>query len=271
LRHLLRVARAFLWKDLLEETSYRFTFLFGIAGIVFSLFFLMFIARTFGDQISASMLPYGGNYFAFVVVGLAIYSFLGAALQRLAQIIRQAQVVGTLEALLSTRTSLATIVVCMPMFAFLETSLRVLGYVAIGVLGFGMPLRLDAWPEALVTLALTIAAFGGLGLFVAGLTMAFKRSEPLIASITAASLFLGGVYYPLTVLPHWLQVAAQFFPITPALEASRATLLTGKSWGDILPELLALAVFAGATLPAGAAFFRWTLRRAMRDGTLTQY
>ena len=101
------------WKDLLEETSYRFTFLFGFAGIIFSLLFLTFIARTFGDRVSESMLPYGGDYFAFVVVGIAIYSFLGAALQRLAQVIRQAQVMGTLEALLSTRTSLATIVLCL--------------------------------------------------------------------------------------------------------------------------------------------------------------
>jgi len=267
----LRTAAAFLKKDLLEQFSYRFALLFQLAGLVLLLFFVAVFSEFVGGLVEAKLARYEGSYFAFVVVGLGLYSFLEGSVYHLSRGIRRAQVIGTLEALLATRTSMPTLVMCVPLYALLGTSLRVLVILLFGALFFDMPLRTGNLPAALLVFALTVAAFGGLGLFVAGLTIAFKRSEPVAGLISIASLLLGGVYFPVDALPEWLERASVLTPLTPALEGLRLCLLADVPFAELRPSVLGLVAFAALLVPCGAAFFRWSLRRAMRDGTLTQY
>ena len=128
-----------------------------------------------------------------------------------------------------------------------------------------------ALPSALLVFSLTVAAFGGLGLIVASLTIAFKRSEPVASFISISSLLLGGVYFPVEALPGWLHRFAALTPLTPALDGLRLCLLADAPLSELRPALVALSIFVVVLIPAGALLFRWALRRAMRDGTLTQY
>jgi ABC-2 type transport system permease protein len=264
-------ALAFVKKDLQEDASYRFGFALALGHTLLTLLFLLFVSRFLGASVGDRLDGHGGNWFSFAVVGVSLHSFLQAAIQRLASQIRAAQVLGTLEALLTTRTNLPTLVACLPAYPLLQTSLRVFGYLALGVWIFGMPLQVGDWTAALAVFALTLFAFGCLGLFTAGMTIAFKRAEPVGTLIAGLSFFLGGIYYPLSALPEWLRGPAHLLPITPALEALRRILLSEGRWADVLPELGMLLAFLAVMVPASLAFFRWAIRRAMRDGTLTQY
>ncbi len=267
----LRVALAFLRKDLLEELSYRFALILGVVGLFVSLFFTSVFSDFVGVLVAGRLAAYGGNYFAFVVLGIGVYSFLQATLYELSRRIRQAQVVGTLEALLGTRTSLSTTILCMPLYPLLETSLNVLGIMVIGTLFFDLDLELRGLPAAMLVMVLAAAAFAGLGLCAAGLTIAFKRAEAVPAFLANVSLFLGGVWYPVDALPSWLRTLSQALPLTHALEAMRRALLAGAGVFDILPSLAALAATGAVLVPLGLIVFRWSAARAMRDGTLTQY
>lgn len=270
-RSLFSVASAFLRKDFLQETSYKSNYALGLFGILFSLFFLTLITDFVGPSVAPRLQEYGGNYFAFVVLGLGLQSFLGSALNHLSQRIREAQILGTLEATLATGVRVPTIILCLPLYSFYKTLLRVLAYLLLGVLVFDMDVSRARWPEALALLVLTIAAFGCIGVFIAGLTIAFKKTEPISAMIGALSLFLGGVYYPLSVLPEWVRPLAYAFPLTPALEGLRLALLGGAGWARIWPHLLCLLAFVALMLPIGLTVFGRSLRSAMRDGSLTQY
>ena len=116
-----------------------------------------------------------------------------------------------------------------------------------------------------------VGAFASIGLATAALTIAFKRTQFVDSAVTIVSIFLGGVWYPRDVLPVWLQRAAEALPITPALEAVRAALLEGRGIAAVLPDLAHLAALGLVFLPLSGLLFRWSVRRAMRDGTLTQY
>ena len=267
----LRIALAFLRKDFLEEASYRLSFVFGVAWTFFTLIFFTWVSDFIGPLVEERLEPYGGNYFAFVILGLGVYLFLGAALDTLTGRIRSAQVLGTFEALLATRAPLPTILFCLPLYSFLQTGLRVLGLVVLGTLLFDMPLRWGNLPAAALLLGLTITAFGSMGLAVAGLTVAFKRTERINRLIGSLSIFLGGIYFPISVLPDWLADLARLLPITPGLEGLRIALLGGGSWSEILPHAVRLIAFIAVLLPFSALVFRWTLRRAMREGTLAQH
>lgn len=265
------VARAFLWKDFIEESSYRLQFALSLIGVVASLGFTYFVAGFVGPGVEDKLSAYGGDFFSFVVMGMGVQQFQAAALIQLSSKVREAQVLGTLEALIGTRASLSSIILSMPLFAFAQTSLRVFAFLGFGALFFDLPIIVTRIPVALVMLGLTVLAFGCLGLFVAALTLIFKRANAVTTAILGFSMFLGGVYFPVSEFPEWLQVAAQFFPITHSLEGLRAALLTEGNYDTLLRSGLALCAFVVLLLPTGLAFFRYALGRAMRDGTLTQY
>src|SRR5215217_7620899 len=79
---------------------------------------------------------------------------------------------------------------------------------------------------------------------------------------------LSGVYYPVKVLPDWMQIIAQYSPVTYALEGSRAALQDGvglsQLWGSIWPLLIMGAVF----VPMGLSVFHLGESYAKRTGKL---
>jgi ABC-2 type transport system permease protein len=116
-----------------------------------------------------------------------------------------------------------------------------------------------------------LMAFVGLGLLTAAGTMLTRRSNPVALVLGAASVFLSGVLYPVSVLPGWLQSVGRFLPLTHALEALRRALLTGASPAELIPSLGVLALFGCLLTPAGLGLFVYALRRARVDGSLTHY
>jgi ABC-2 type transport system permease protein len=75
------------------------------------------------------------------------------------------------------------------------------------------------------------------------------------------------VYYPVSVLPSWLQVVAWMLPPTYVFEGMRALLMDHVFRADLMVQAFALNVvlFAG-----GVAIFLVLLRSARREGTLLQ-
>ena len=82
------------------------------------------------------------------------------------------------------------------------------------------------------------------------------------------SRFLAGVYYPVSVLPDWLERVAQWLPLTHTLEALRMALIHGTSLQEVGTELTALLAFSIVLLPVGTIVFRWALRETGRLGRL---
>ena len=89
--------------------SYRLKFILNIGGIFLSTVMYFFLSRLIGKGIDNQLVPYGGDYFSFVLIGIAFTDYLAVSLGSFAGQIRNAQLHGTLEALLVTPTSVPTI------------------------------------------------------------------------------------------------------------------------------------------------------------------
>jgi ABC-2 type transport system permease protein len=75
------------------------------------------------------------------------------------------------------------------------------------------------------------------------------------------------VYYPVSVLPSWLQVVAWMLPPTYVFEGMRALLIDHVFRADLMVQAFALNAVLFA---AGVAVFLVLLRSARREGTLLQ-
>ena len=267
----LRKAWAFVWKDLLTDLSYRVAFAGQVVFVMFLVGAFYFLGETFKNAHVPSLQRYGGQYFPFVLVGVAFSSYLGVAVRSFADTIRSAQVLGTLEALLATPTPPGQIVVFSSIYAFIATSMRVVLILCAGALFFGVNFGKANWAGALLALVLTVLSFSSLGIFSAAVVLAFKRADPSAWIVQGFSYLLGGVYYPVQVLPSWGKAMANLLPMTHSLEAMRMLLLRGATVQQVGDSLLALVAFVLIAGPLGMFAFLWALRRVRTDGSLSHF
>jgi ABC-2 type transport system permease protein len=155
------------------------------------------------------------------------------------------------------------------LYPFVATTLRIAVYVAWGALLFGFPLRSANWLSVAVVLIAALLAFSGLGIFSASYLLLFKRGNPAKWFVVGVSSIVGGMLFPVSILPPWLQFVARLNPVTYALDAMRAALLDGAGLFAIAKPLVVLLFFAAILLPGSAATFAWALRRTKMTGTLT--
>jgi len=266
-----RKAFAFLRKDLQNEMSYKLAFSMQIIGIFMSVTMLFFISRLFGQAQIPAIAKYGGDYFAFVIIGVAFSSYLDVSINSMSNKIREGQMLGTLEALLATQTELRTIIILSSLYSFLFTSLRVLIYILIGVIIFSLDIERANYLGAVIILMLSILAFSSFGILSASFIMIFKKGDPVSRIFSSLSLLLGGVYYPIEILPHWLQKCSFFLPITHSLEGMRFALLKGYDMRALMPNMIYLLIFSAFVMPMSLLTFSYAVKLAKRDGSLTQY
>jgi ABC-2 type transport system permease protein len=192
------------------------------------------------------------------------HSTLDASLQ-------EARQNGTLENLLATQTSLSVILAGSSLYPFALMSLRTTIYIGWGAVLFGFPLQGANWLGALLVLGASVLAFSGLGILSASYLLIFKRGNPVNWAILGLSTVVGGMMYPISVLPVWLQYVARLIPVTYSLEGMRAAILGHASTRELLPPIAILLLFAALLLPISFAIFSWALRRTKITGTLTHF
>jgi ABC-2 type transport system permease protein len=270
-REFLRQMGQFFRRDLLTARTYRVAFLFDAINALFGVASFYFLSQFVASDKLKSSLPAGTSYFAFVLIGLAFFDYLTAGLNAFDASIDDARRNRTLEALLVTEASLPVILAGSAIYPFVLTSLRTAVYLFWGVILFHLPLASADWPGALLILFFSILAFTGLGIISASYQMLFKRGNPAKWIFLGVSALLGGMMYPVRVLPPALRVLARLIPITYSLEGMRAALLGGVGIGRLWPQITALAIFAVILLPFSFVVFAWALRRTKINGTLTHF
>lgn len=262
---------SFLVRDFETETSYRFSFLMSLAGILLNVLTFFFISELIGEQAVQYLGDYGGDYFSFVIVGIAFSGYFSVGLSGFARALREAQTTGTLEAMIMTPAPLSVIVTGSALWSYVFTTLRVLAYLLLGALLFSLDLRGANYLGALVSLLLSVVAMASIGIISAGIIMVIKRGEPLTTFFGAFANLVGGIYYPVEIMPGWLQFFSKLVPVTYAVRAMRLALLSGASWTELKSDILVLAGFVVVLFPLSLWIFNKAVDRARDDGSLAHY
>jgi ABC-2 type transport system permease protein len=271
LREELRKLLAFLRRDVLVAWSYRLPFVTDWIAMILQAFVFGFV----GKLIRPSSLPrFGGepvDYLEFVAVGIAISSFLAVGLSRLMTVIRQEQVQGTLEALLLTPTAWSTIEVGSAFYDILYVPVRTAVFLGLTAVLFDANYHLSGvGPAALVLLAF-IPFVWGLGVISAAATLTFRRGAGGVGFLVSIATLGSGAYFPLSVLPDWVQRIAAYNPIAIAVTTMREALLGGSTLVDVWPSVVRLVPMAILAMILGAVAFRAAIARERRRGTLGLY
>jgi ABC-2 type transport system permease protein len=136
--------------------------------------------------------------------------------------------------------------------------------------GLGYGPHWQVRPEVLVPLVLTIADALGYGLLMTALTLRLASIGAVVHVFNMAVMFFGGMFIPITLFPHGVEIFARLVPTALGVEVLN-TMLAGRglhaAWTDgTLPWLLVHAV---ALIGLGWTAYLSTLRRARQEGGLS--
>ena len=157
------------------------------------------------------------------------------------------------------------IITALTVTALLRTLIGIIPAILLATPFFGVSL-FDLGPP-LILLFLSLYLFGiTLGLFV---TSGLLRYGPAFENIAWSSLFLlaplGCVYYPLSILPDWLQILARCLPLVYIFEEARSILVNHTvNYSSILSALILNLVYFVSAI----AVFYLAFAGARKKGTL---
>lgn len=205
----------------------------------------------------------------YLLVGTLVWSYLAVVFDAVGEMISWERWEGTIEYTFMAPVSRLTHMVGTCLFAVVYGLLRTA--LILGVVGFFFRIDLSRanLVASVVILAVASVSFIGLGIMVATLPLLFtERGSQMIYIAQASLLLFSGVYYPVDVMPIWMQVVAQLSPATYALVAVRESLLQGRGIADLLGYIVPLFAMGLVSIPIGLRIFVAAERYAKRSGRL---
>lgn len=282
---ILRVYWFFLKRDLKLWTYFKLNFLFNQAEVLFNLVIYLLIAR-FKPHPSA-LEAFNYDYISFVIIGIAYNILLTAALSASYEGLMDAFWNNRLEIILMSPIRLGSFAIGTSIGGYVKAIFQVVLLFIISWLLFSFHLQSGAnYLLAFLFLSLGITACTGLGLMAASMVYfvdARGGQDPIRLVVGILSGLVAGVYFPIKVLPGWLQWAACIIPHTYAIDGARQALLSGGAYHATLPihslavinpiwiNILILLAYSAVTIPLGWWMFERGIAIAKTDGRLARW
>jgi ABC-2 type transport system permease protein len=210
-----------------------------------------------------------GHMILYLLVGTLVWHYLSVVFDNVSELIAWERWEGTIEYTFMAPVTRFTHMVGQTLFSLGYGLLHTAVILAVVAAFFRLDLsQANLLGGALMLLAGSLS-FTGLGIVASVLPLLFpERGAQMTHVIQAVLLLISGVYFPVSVLPRWLQLLTRLSPATYVLEGMRAALLDGARTATLLPNLGRLVVIGLVAVPLGLAIFRQAETYAKRTGKL---
>ncbi len=237
-------------------------------------FFIWTVANTLTIVFIAKGIPGLGKIdvdrlTTILLIGGVIWAYLGIIFEIVTETVAWERWEGTIEYTFMAPLARPVHLFGMGLFSIVYGVIRAVLLFGVVALFFHLSLPNADYVAALVVLMIASISFIGIGMMTAVLPLISPEKGTQLGFVAQGILLVvSGVYYPISVLPEWMQIIAKISPATYALDAARKSILHGAGlsslWGDIWP-LLVIGVVA---VPLGLEVFRRGERHAKRHGKL---
>jgi ABC-2 type transport system permease protein len=236
-------------------------------------FFLWTVANTLTIVFIAKGIPAVGGKIdvekvtTILLVGAVIWAYLGIIFEILTETVAWERWEGTIEYTFMAPLRRSVHLFGVGVFAVLYGVLRSAVLFAVVALFFNLDMPDANFFAALLVLAVASVSFMGVGTMTSVLPLISPEKGAQLGFVAQGMLLvISGVYYPVSVLPEWMQWISKISPATYALRGCRASIIDGAplAWANVWP-LLIIAVLA---TPIGLAIFKVGERYAKRHGKL---
>jgi ABC-2 type transport system permease protein len=209
------------------------------------------------------------RFVLYLLVGTIAWRFLGIIFENIGEVIAWERWEGTIEYTFMSPVPRITHLLGMCVATLVRALVFSIGILAAVTLFVPVDLSHANALSALVLLGVGALAFVGLGIASAAFPLMWTEKGLQMAYIVqAVVLLVSGVYYPVSVLPGWMQILSTISPATYVIRGMRAALMDGADLVTLWPEVWPALVVGILSVPLGLRLFVAVERYAKRTGRL---
>jgi imidazolonepropionase-like amidohydrolase/ABC-type multidrug transport system permease subunit len=128
---------------------------------------------------------------------------------------------------------------------------------------YGMPWPEHPWSLAVFVL-IGVCAFRAMGSIIGAVANSMQESQIIIQLLYFPMLFLGGATFPISIMPNWLQIVAQFIPTTYLSMGLNGILQANQTIAENRSSAAALLLAAVVGMFLAVKLFRWEKEEKMK-------
>ncbi|HEY7418597.1 MAG TPA: ABC transporter permease, partial [Ktedonobacteraceae bacterium] len=125
---------------------------------------------------------------------------------------------------------------------------------------FVFKMHVSDWPTTILLLIGTSFAATGLGILLVSLVKTRRQINPAVTLVTLVMSAIGGAWWPIFLEPTWMQQIAKIGITAWAMEGLNGSMLLGKSFMGVLPDILGLLAYGTICFIIALRFFRFQER-----------
>jgi ABC-2 type transport system permease protein len=254
-------------RDFLIFATYRTRFFTTFFTTAVSLTLFFYVSRL----VSSPRIGSPDDYYAFVVVGIVIFTMLTSTLSTPVGTLRAELQAGTFERMVLSAFGPIRSIVSLLLFPVLMAFVTALLSIAYAGAVFGLDLRWSTAAAAIPVGLLGAVAFAPFGLLMTAAVVLFKQTNAGATLFMTAVTLLAGVYFPVALLPDWIEWASEVQPFTPAVDLLRNVLVGTPLEDSAAVNIAKMLGFTAVLLPLSLLALRGALTRSRRKGTIIEY
>ncbi|WP_237702785.1 ABC transporter permease [Thermococcus barophilus] len=192
------------------------------------------------------------NLLEYYVLGIAYWNYIESVWSSIFSL-REHMRIGQLEELILTPLKPWEYILGWSFLSFALTTVSSLPLILIALLLNVQHLNIEKLILAVLIFLISLIASFGFAFLIFGLTLVVKEGDEIVSLLGNAAPLLGGLYFPIAILPIPLRYLAYSLPFTWSLDLLRALLLSSKTILNIGSEikvflLLSFGYFALGTV-----------------------
>lgn len=205
----------------------------------------------------------------YLVIGTLVWRYLSTVFYWITELISIERWEGTIEYTLMAPIRRITHMAGQTFFAVIYSLFFTALIMGVTVMIFDLDLSgANLWGGTLMLLSGCLS-FVGISIMASTLPLLFpERGAQMTHIVIALLLLVSGVYYPIDVLPEFLQKLAVFSPATYVLDGVRLSLLEGTRTLALWPYMWPDLAMGVVLIPAGLWVFKQAEKYAKRTGKL---
>ena len=196
------------------------------------------------------------GYIDFLVPGIVAMMIMNNNMNGVAGQIASWRERGILRRMQTTTLAPRTFIAAQITSRLLLNGIQALILILVGYFAFGTKVN-GSWPLLIFFIALGTLSFMSLGFIIASLAKDPEQAGPMAGFLSFPMLFLGGVFFPVTSMPSFLQPIVQVIPITHLSTAIRQIMNLGVGIQELWIPAVVLASWTLVAFTISSLTFKW--------------
>lgn len=204
--------------------------------------------------------PGNNNYFEFVAPGIIAMTVMMSLMTGLPHAISYEKDMGTLDGMLVAPINRLSIILGKVMAQTIRGLIQAFIIMMMAILLFGVVINGNIL-LVIALIILSVFSFVGLGILITSFTDKEETATMVMMTLMFPMMFLSGVFFPIGMMPWYMQDIAHIFPLTYAATALRKVMVLGAGISAVWTEVAILLGVGIILLAVAVPMFKKAMNR----------